>query len=65
MYLADRPQIFSLCDLRQSCSNTTNMAAPPSAYKDRHFLAVIGDEVNTTFCFKDFEAALTTLIRTL
>lgn len=21
------------------------MAAPPSAYKDRHFLAVIGDEV--------------------
>ena len=22
------------------------MAAPPSAYKDRHFLAVIGDEVN-------------------
>lgn len=24
------------------------MAAPPSAYKDRHFLAVIGDEVGTT-----------------
>ena len=23
----------------------SNMAAPPSAYKDRHFLAVIGDEV--------------------
>ena len=22
------------------------MAAPPSAYKDRHFLAVIGDEVS-------------------
>jgi len=25
------------------------MAAPPSAYKDRHFLAVIGDEVRKAF----------------
>ena len=26
-----------------------NMAAPPSAYQDRHFLAVIGDEVGSGF----------------
>ena len=25
------------------------MAAPPSAYQDRHFLAVIGDEVGSRF----------------
>ena len=34
------------------CSSTLliafNMAAPPSAYKDRHFLAVIGDEVGAS-----------------
>lgn len=28
------------------------MAAPPSAYQDRHFLAVIGDEVNILAPFK-------------
>ena len=27
--------------------NTCKMAAPPSAYKDRQFLAVIGDEVSS------------------
>ena len=26
-------------------SSSSVMAAPPSAYKDRHFLAIIGDEV--------------------
>lgn len=31
--------------LQPPSEQTTNMAAPPSAYKDRHFLAVIGDEV--------------------
>lgn len=34
------------------------MAAPPSAYKDRHFLAVIGDEVGTTSLLRRKKQAL-------
>jgi len=41
-------RIVDLATLRKAPKNSakhSKMAAPPSAYKDRQFLAVIGDEV--------------------